>query len=393
MLRRRRRRSRTSRWLCSVALLLGARSGQSQSAFQASLDGGAAILRQTGQSAVTAPTLGADARIEGARAAARGVVGATLAGTTRWSAQGDLTGTWLALAHGAFATEIGATASALRYNGAPSATSGMVVARQHVRLTEGGLWVGAGGGGLARPRWHAPIGTVEAGAWGQRSRLRGSLTLAAQRATLDTPVTDSVGRLVPGDPRTRPLTALDLTGLAEWRGAGWELTGTAALHRAPHQRSGVLGTGYATAAVWVGARTALTVSAGSLAPDPLRALPGRRLVAFGVRWRPAGPAASPTSRAPRGGATPAVMIDRRAGRTVLRVRAPGATRVELRGDCTAWRATPLVRVSDGWELDAAIASGTQRLVLRIDDGAWMPPANLPSVEDDFGERVGLLVVP
>jgi hypothetical protein len=32
-------------------------------------------------------------------------------------------------------------------------------------------------------------------------------------------------------------------------------------------------------------------------------------------------------------------------------------------------------------------------MLRIDDGEWSPPANLPVVDDDFGGRVGLLVVP
>jgi hypothetical protein len=31
--------------------------------------------------------------------------------------------------------------------------------------------------------------------------------------------------------------------------------------------------------------------------------------------------------------------------------------------------------------------------VRVDSGAWTPPANLPSVEDEFGEKAGLLVVP
>jgi hypothetical protein len=31
--------------------------------------------------------------------------------------------------------------------------------------------------------------------------------------------------------------------------------------------------------------------------------------------------------------------------------------------------------------------------VRIDGGAWMPAANTPAVDDDFGGRVGLLLVP
>jgi hypothetical protein len=48
---------------------------------------------------------------------------------------------------------------------------------------------------------------------------------------------------------------------------------------------------------------------------------------------------------------------------------------------------------DAWELNAPLPSGTRRLTIRIDGGAWRVPANLAGADDEFGSRVGLLVVP
>jgi hypothetical protein len=40
-----------------------------------------------------------------------------------------------------------------------------------------------------------------------------------------------------------------------------------------------------------------------------------------------------------------------------------------------------------------LAPGTHRVLVRVDDGPWRPPTNLPAVDDEMGGRVGLLVVP
>jgi len=44
-------------------------------------------------------------------------------------------------------------------------------------------------------------------------------------------------------------------------------------------------------------------------------------------------------------------------------------------------------------LARAVASGTHRLLVRADGGAWAPPANLPATADEDGARTALLVVP
>jgi 1,4-alpha-glucan branching enzyme len=77
----------------------------------------------------------------------------------------------------------------------------------------------------------------------------------------------------------------------------------------------------------------------------------------------------------------------------LRVVAPGATRVEVRGDWTEWRPMRMTVAGDAWELTAPLPSGTRRLTIRVDGGAWRVPANLAGADDEFGSRVGLLVVP
>jgi hypothetical protein len=136
--------------------------------------------------------------------------------------------------------------------------------------------------------------------------------------------------------------------------------------------------------------------------DPLRALPGLRHASLGVRLRPTlAPVARdvPAARAvvPTGEAAVRVEPGPRGARLLV-VYAPGAARLALRGDLTAWRETPLVRDGDAWTLPAEalalrLTAGTYRVQVRRDGDTWRPPANLPAVDDDFASRVGLLVVP
>lgn len=77
----------------------------------------------------------------------------------------------------------------------------------------------------------------------------------------------------------------------------------------------------------------------------------------------------------------------------IRLRAPGATTVELMGDFTGWRVVPLAQVGDGnWELTLALEPGLYRLNVRVDSGPWSAPSGMPVVTDDFGGTVGILQV-
>lgn len=378
--------SRLTPWLCA-ALLAGSRPVRSQPTVRSSIDAGAATLWQRELDAVTAPTIAGDVRLDTRRLALRALGGAAFGGSERQSAQLDGGASWVALAGRRTALELGAQGSALRFNGSPASTTASVLARAHAQLPgfgawTTGLWGGAGVGRLGREVGTAStVTTLEAGGWLRRSQLHTSLTVATQRTRLDTIGAPAVAR---------SFAALDATLFAEWRSPTVELSATTIARRAPNQSSSLLGAIYATGAWWLTSRLAATASAGDLAADPLRGFPSRRLVAAGLRWRLGALVKRPRASA----ATVTAEVVRRGGATVLRVHAPAARQVEVRGDFTGWQPVPLVRAGAAWELRLDTrAAGTVRLALRIDGGAWRLPENLPAVEDDFGERSALLVIP
>jgi hypothetical protein len=63
------------------------------------------------------------------------------------------------------------------------------------------------------------------------------------------------------------------------------------------------------------------------------------------------------------------------------------------GDLTGWEPRPLARRDGHWELRLTTAAGAHHVVVRIDGGRWIVPANLPHLDDELGGAVGLIVVP
>ncbi len=76
------------------------------------------------------------------------------------------------------------------------------------------------------------------------------------------------------------------------------------------------------------------------------------------------------------------------------VSVPGARAVDFMGDATDWTALSLRQVTaDRWTADLEFDQGPQRMVIRVDGGAWQPPPGLTAIDDDFFGQVGLVVVP
>ncbi|MDB4890977.1 MAG: hypothetical protein JWL61_2832, partial [Gemmatimonadetes bacterium] len=144
----------------------------------------------------------------------------------------------------------------------------------------------------------------------------------------------------------------------------------------------------ATAAVWTGETVAVVFSVARQLPDWVRGADAADAFSVGMRFRQATPAADRAARL-----IPVVQVADSSGVRVLRVRASGASRVEVMGDFTNWEPQPLSRNGAVFERAVTMSSGSHRMLLRIDGGEWRTAANTPAVDDDLGGKAGLLVVP
>ncbi|UCG88666.1 MAG: glycogen-binding domain-containing protein [Gemmatimonadota bacterium] len=152
---------------------------------------------------------------------------------------------------------------------------------------------------------------------------------------------------------------------------------------------------------------AAQVAGGRYPSDPIRGVIAANYVSIGVRieafnTRGATPSVEPSmySRETEGSealapgeASLTVRSSSRLNRIIC-VAAPGAESVELSGDFTDWRALPLSRTSpECWEITVPIPSGAYRVNVRLDGGRWVVPRGLRIEDDEFGGRVGILVIP
>jgi hypothetical protein len=144
----------------------------------------------------------------------------------------------------------------------------------------------------------------------------------------------------------------------------------------------------ATAALWTGETVALVFSVARQLPDWVRGADAADAFSVGMRFRQASPASERSARL-----IPVVQVVDSAGVRVLRVRASGASQVEVMGDFTNWESQPLSRNGAVFERPVTVSSGSHRLLIRIDGGEWRTAANTPAVDDDLGGKAGLLVVP
>jgi hypothetical protein len=158
----------------------------------------------------------------------------------------------------------------------------------------------------------------------------------------------------------------------------------------PANRStwGSVGTTY-----WATSRLGIVAGAGVYPVDFTQGFPGGRYISLSIRLRPAVPALRPIE--PPDPQLRTFQLHAEGGdRYRLRVRAPSAQAVELKGDFTLWRAVPLEQEAEGWwSVELPISNGTHEVNIRVDGGAWTVPPGLTPLRDEFGGRVGLLVVP
>jgi len=153
--------------------------------------------------------------------------------------------------------------------------------------------------------------------------------------------------------------------------------------------------------VWtVSPPLALVAYGGRQLADVLRGVPQADYVGLSARWM---------IGARRGRAAAAVAPGARADgiaeSEATLTRVPGASALELRVDAAAdatveiassirdWSPQPATRDGDRFVLRLALPSGSHRVAVRINGGAWRAPRGLVAVPDDFGGTAGVVVVP
>jgi hypothetical protein len=356
---------------------------------------GAARLSQRNVPRTDAVTAGATFRHDGLRYAFAAAGGVTLADEGRSTSQGLIAASLLGRPGGRTRWELGGALTTFAQGDQPLTAGAYLVAREY--FTVGGLtgWAGVGVGGVEEAsRWN-PTRTAEVASWFGTRGTR--ITAAVVLVDTQSEPYDSEGQIV-----TDPVTYTDASLGTRWafrRRVELDVRGGLRLI----SRGALTATGRGTrpfaavdAAVWLTPRVAVVAGIGRQLSDLARGTPDTRFASLGLRFTvhdratPPGPTRRPSTITDR---PRLALVSDTAGQPRIFVTAPRGAVIEIAASFTGWEPIALVRRGDGWELDRAIPSGAHRVLVRVDGGPWLVPANLPTAADDFGGSVGIITIP
>jgi hypothetical protein len=281
--------------------------------------------------------------------------------------------------------EVGFTLGGSSLSDGLSTGQGMLNARLRVLRTRASAWVGAGAGQLWNGDAWSGVRETELGIAGRSGILAFAARIAPTVALDSLHFTDAT-------------VALTLsTARVDWSAS----VGNRAGARLPVANASARTWGGVSAAFWLAPRSALVVSGGTYPVDLTQGFPAGGYAAIAMRLggaRELAAAEAADARAARRVAREAgieSMEIRQAadGTHELRVRAPNARRVDWLGDPTQWTTRPLARLRDGWWSVTFVAEGAVELVLSVDGGEWIVPPGAEPVTDEFGGRVGRVLLP
>jgi hypothetical protein len=351
----------------------------------AGLDAAVSVVKYNGYLASGAASLTPSVAWRSPRTtlAARGTLLVFESGNTNF--QGLLTAGTFSPAVGRLRVEAAAEAGASAYADFGRFAHALGRVRIHVLGDRWGVWAGPLAGAISRGDGGRGASGVSAGWWGR-----------APAGALEVTWT----RLAVGD------TAYsDLQARARWRRGVFDVEGSVGTRVA--SRGGGKGVyGDMSAAMRLTDWVELAIAAGNYPSDPVRGTISGQFVAAGVRLVPRPsprvalvrqlalspePAAGET-RARLEGAR--VAVEQLDGLSVLVVRVTGARRVEVMGDFTDWQPVVLAAAGEGrYRYALGLPAGMQRFNVRVDGGPWGVPRGAGAAADEFGGRVGVLVVP
>ena len=394
---------RSHRLIGVSVLCIAARDARAQridGAVDGNVDVGAAVLRQPGLAGSSVFTLASQLRYAARRSAfsASGIAARTP--EDRFTGQAVATGTVYAPAPQRLRWELAASATAFGLSGATGTLGWQLLAREHLSLSRGGIFSGAGFGQTQREYTWRPTAIGEVGGFLRLDPLEADvLTAGLTVIAADT----RAGEFSPSFDPTAPNAVSHADFQAYWshsRGRIELLAGAGVRYGIRHLPAEDAQWASASAALWVTPRVALSASAGRALADLVRGVPTVRYASlslrFGFRDR-AGAARARAAAAPNDDHHPRVEVRQGAGDLrVITVRASAISTVEMMADFTDWEPVTLIRdpiTPSLWTFARPLTAGTHRIAVRIDGGEWMVPPNLPRVADGFGGAVGLLTVP
>ena len=155
--------------------------------------------------------------------------------------------------------------------------------------------------------------------------------------------------------------------------------------------------GYAASASWrVMEPLQFIVHGGKQMADPLRGVPQANYAGVVARWQRSRSAPLPSSAAPpRVVRNAEYALATRSGGADLtvQVNAPADAVVEIACSATDWTPVRVARDGSAFVARLQLVSGTHRVAVRVNGGAWRAPRGLTQVDDEFGSAAGIVVVP
>lgn len=365
--------------MVALGLALGASAAQAQRS-RVTLDVTSARMRYADSVSATAFSLSPNIRAASDRTSvdAAGTLSRLDGGTT---ASGAVDASFLAVTGSRVTPELDFVAGGSTHSDGGRTGQFLGTARLHIAAPTRGLWIGAGAGRTWDGAWR-DVFQGDVGAWVTAGENTASVTITPTSVDDTIRYSDAVVSF------RRESGALELAASLGIRGGD----------RMPSLPANRSTWGGVSAAYWMDTGVALVANVGSYPVDFTQGFPGGRYLSVGLRFgvRRAGTASmsAPSGKALAGGIRGFDAVRVGAAAVRFRVRAPGATKVEIAGDFTAWDPVPLERVEgDWWTTTIPVAPGTHQLNVRLDGGPWRVPPSLTPLTDEFGVVSGLLDVP
>ncbi|MDF2771811.1 MAG: hypothetical protein K0S86_1305 [Geminicoccaceae bacterium] len=288
--------------------------------------------------------------------------------------------------------ELGGTGTVLGTSNLQPSSSWQGFGRAHWLGDAVGVWAGGGGGRVRTERRTYGAATGDFGVWARRGEHRVSIFAAPVRTSTITTFVfsdETVLRL------REPVGYTDFTLAAHGGWGAFQLDAVAVLRDGWQGNVRSAATASVGGAWWMTPHIGLAAAVGRQLSDPMRGTARARYASVALRLSAERHRVERRPTEPRvaAGEASLVAVPGGGGRATIRVHAPGARRVEIMGDLTGWEPMELDQRDGRWERRLTAASGPHHVLVRIDGGAWMPPSNLPRIDDEYGGRVGLVIVP